>query len=204
MDDAPSHTKNKVVNRRKEPSLQTALLPEALEATADIRGTGSKSPPRRAKQEGTSIPQRGKEYGVALGTTLLAFLLRWSLDSYLNDRLAHAAFLVAIAVTTWYGGIGPSLLAVLLGGLIANWVFLHPRYTFSFTDLEDQAGIAVYLTVSFALVGFAQTWRWAWKKTEEMTQELRMEMDRHRQTEEEPAHMGSTGSTSASQRQRRL
>lgn len=201
MDDVPSHTKNKVGNKRKEPPLQTALLPEA---TTDIMDTGSKSPPSRVEKRGGSIPQRGKEYGVAIGATLLAFLLRLSLDSYLNDRFAHAAFLVAIAVTTWYGGIGPSLLAVLLGGLIANWVFLHPRYTFSFTDLEDQAGIAVYLTVSFALVGFAQTWRWAWKKTEEMTQELRMEMDRHRQTEEEPAHIRSAGSTSASQRQHRL
>jgi len=201
MDDAPPHTKNKVGSRRMEPSLQAALLPEAR---ADIMGTGSKSTPPRTKKGGGSIPQRGKEYGIALGATLLAFLLRLSLDSYLNDRLAHAAFLVAIAVTTWYGGIGPSLLAVLLGGLIANWVFLHPRYTFSFTDLEDQAGIAVYLTVSFALVGFAQTWRWAWKKTEEMTQELQLEMDRHRQTGEEPAHMGSTKSTPASQHQHRL
>lgn len=201
MDDAPPHTKNKVGSRRMEPSLQAALLPEAR---ADIMDTGSKSTPHRTKKGGGSIPQRGKEYGIALGATLLAFLLRLSLDSYLNDRLAHAAFLVAIAVTTWYGGIGPSLLAVLLGGLIANWVFLHPRYTFSFTDLEDQAGIAVYLTVSFALVGFAQTWRWAWKKTEEMTQELQLEMDRHRQTGEEPAHMGSTKSTPASQHQHRL
>ena len=201
MDDAPPHTKNKVGNRRTEPSLQAALLPKA---TADIMGLGSKSTPRRTKKRGAFISQRGKEYGIAIGTTLLAFLLRLSLDSYLNDRLAHAAFLVAIAITTWYGGIGSSLLAVLLGGLIANWVFLHPRYTFSFTDLEDQAGIAVYLTVSFALVGFAQTWRWAWKKTEEMTQELQLEMDRHRQTGEEPAHMGSTKSTPASQHQHRL
>lgn len=149
-----------------------------------------------------SIPQRGKGYGVAIGATLLAFLLRLSLDSYLDDHLAYAAFLVAIAVTTWYGGIGPSLMAFVLGGLIANWVFLSPRYAFSFTDLEDQAGIAVYVTVSFALVGFAQTWRWAWRKTEEMTQELQMKMDCHRQTEEEPAPGGSTESTAASQRQR--
>lgn len=200
MDDVPSHTKNKIGNRRMEPCLQATLLPEAM---ADIMGTGSKSTPRRTKKGGASISQRGKEYGIAIGATLLAFLLRLSLDSYLNDRLAYAAFLVAIAVTTWYGGIGPSLLAVLLGGLIANWVFLHPRYTFSFTDLEDQAGIAVYLTVSFALVGFAQTWRWAWKRTEEMTQELRMEIDRHRETEES-THIGSTESTSVSQHQRRL
>ena len=91
MDDVPSHTKNKVGNKRKEPPLQTALLPEV---TADIMDTGSKSPPSRAEKGGGSIPQWGKEYGVAIGATLLAFLLRLSLASYLNDRFAHAAFLV--------------------------------------------------------------------------------------------------------------
>lgn len=200
MDAMPLHPKNKVENGRLEPSPQTALLPEA---TADIIGIDSKHPPRLAKRVIPSIAQRGIEYGVAIGATLLAFLLRFSLDAYLGDRLAYAAFLVAIAVTTWHGGIGPSLVAVVLGGLIANWVFIHPSYALSFTDLEDQAGIAVYVTISFALVGFVQTWRWAWRKTEEMTQELRMEMDHHRQTENEPAHVESTKSAPAYQPERR-
>ncbi len=171
-----------------------------------MMGRDSKHPPRRGKKGWIPpSPQLGKEYGIAFGTTFLAFLLRFSLDAYLgDDRLAYAAFLIAIAVTTWYGGIGPSLVAFVLGGLIANWVFIHPRYTLSFTDLEDQAGIAVYLTVSFAMVGFAQTWRWAWKKTEEMTQELRMEMDRRRQFEEEREHVESTESMPASQREHRV
>jgi len=173
---------------------------------ADMMAIDSKHPPRR--EDRGWIPtgsQLSKEYGLAFGTTLLAFLLRWSLDSYLgDDRLAYAAFLIAIAVTTWYGGIGPSLVAFALGGLLANWVFIHPRYTLSFRDLDDQAGIAVYLTVSFAMVGFAQTWRWAWKKTEEMTQELRMEIDRRRQTEEEPKHVESTESIPASHREHRV
>ena len=201
MDALPSHTENKVANGRMEPSPQTALLPEA---TANIVGIDPKHPPRRAKKGILSSPQRGNEYGVAIGATLLAFLLRLSLDSYLDDRLAYAPFLIAIAVTTWYGGIGPSLVAVVLGGLIANWVFLHPRYTFGLKDLEYQAGIAVYLTVSLAMVGFAQTWRWAWRRTEDMTSELRMEMDRHRQTEEEPGHVRSTEYTPASQHEHRL
>lgn len=170
-----------------------------LEALADMMDIESKHSAGGGNREISFIPRWVKEYGVAIGATFLAFLLRLSLDSYLDDRLAHAPFLIAIAVTTWYGGIGASLLAVLLGELIANWIFLHPRYALNFTDLEDQAGLAVYLTVSFALVGFVQTWRWAWKRTEEMTRELRMEMDRHRQTEDDFARLGSTESTPATQ-----
>ncbi|MDF0664548.1 MAG: DUF4118 domain-containing protein [Nitrospira sp.] len=168
-------------------------------------GKDSEHPPQRPEMRWTPLsPQLGREYGVAIGATFFAFVLRLSLDSYLDDRLAYVAFLVAIAVTTWYGGIGPSVVTVVLGGLIANWVFIHPRSSLTFTDLEDQAGIAVYLTISFALVGFAQTWRWAWKKTEEMTQELRMEMDRHRQAEVGPLHVESTESAPAPQREHSL
>jgi K+-sensing histidine kinase KdpD len=199
MDTLPSQIEDKVENRRNGTS-----FPQPLEATADIMGRDLKYPPRRVKRGILSTSQRGKEYGIAIGTTLLAFLLRLSLNSYLEDRLAYAMFLVAIAVTTWYGGIGPSLVAVVLGGLIANWVFIHPSYALSFTDLEDQAGIAVYLTVSYALVGFAQTWRWAWRKTEEMTYELRMEMERSRRSEEESTYSGSRESIPTSQREHRL
>ena len=184
-----------------EPSLQTALLSQA---TPDMIGMDSKQPPRPAKRGIPPRLQRAKEYGIAVGATLLAFFLRLSLDSYLEDRLAYAAFLVAIAVTTWYGGIGPSLVAVILGGLIANWVFVPPRYSLSFTGLADQAWIIIYLTVSFALVGIAQTWRWAWKRTEDMTSELRREMDRHRPGEEESTHSGSRENILTSQREHRL
>ncbi|UVT15799.1 MAG: DUF4118 domain-containing protein [Nitrospira sp.] len=199
----PSQTEDKVENEGMGRALGRALLPKA---TADMIGIDPEHPPRR--EDRGWIPtgsQLSKQYGLAFGTTLLAFLLRWSLDSYLgDDRLAYAAFLIAIAVTTWYGGIGPSLVAFALGGLLANWVFIHPRYTLSLGDLEDQAGVAVYLTVSFAMVGFAQTWRWAWRKTEEMTQELRMEIDRHRQTEERTTPVGLTESTPTSHSERTL
>ena len=169
-----------------------------------MTGMESKQPTRPAKRGIPPRLQRAKEYGIAVGATLLAFFLRLSLDAYLEDHLAYIAFLVAIAVTTWYGGIGPSVVAVVLGGLIANWVFVPPRYTLSVTGLVEQAGIIIYLTVSFALVGVAQTWRWAWKRTEDMTSELRTELDRHRGAEEVLTHVGSTEGTSTSKREHRV
>ena len=164
----------------------------------------SKHPPRPEKRGVPPRLQRAEEYGIAVCATLLAFFLCLSLGAYLEENLSYSAFLVAIVVTTRYGGIGPSLVAVVLGGIIANWAFISPRYALSFTGLAEQAGVVIYLTISFALVGVAQTWRWAWKKTEEMTSELRMEIDRHRQTEEAAAYVGSMESTPASQHEQGL
>lgn len=151
-----------------------------------------------------SIWHSGKEYCVALGATFLAALICFPLGSYLDDSLAYVMFLVAVTVTTWYGGVGPSCMAVVLGGVIANWFFIHPRYTLSLTGPVDQVGLAVYVTISFALVGFMQTWRWSWEKTEQMAQDLRNELDRHKQTDEEPAHLKPTADPPQSQRKHQL
>ncbi len=60
--------------------------------------------------------------------------------------------------------------------------------------------MAVYVTVCFALVGFIQTWGWAWKKTEEMAEQLRSKMNRGKETEE-PSAGASTGGTTVSRRE---
>ncbi|MFO0700444.1 MAG: DUF4118 domain-containing protein [Nitrospira sp.] len=116
-----------------------------------------------------------KQYGVALGSTLIAFLLCIIAESSLGDTQLFAIFLVAIVVTTWCGGIGASLTALSLGALLWNWFFVNPRYAFSMGNNVDQVGIAVYLTTGIAVIGYAQTWRWAWKQSEETGKALHRE-----------------------------
>lgn len=119
-----------------------------------------------------------KQYGIALGSTLIASLVRIIADSSFGDTLPFATFLVAIAVTTWCGGIGASLTALSLGALLGNWLFVNPRYVLSMGNHMDQAGMAVYLTTGVAVIGYAQTWRWAWKQSEEMGEDLHRESAR--------------------------
>ena len=60
-----------------------------------------------------------KEYGIALVLTLLALVGRFALDPILEDHLPYVTFFMAVAVTTWYGGLGASLTAVALSGMAA-------------------------------------------------------------------------------------
>lgn len=112
------------------------------------------------------------QYGIALGSILIAVLVRLIADSYLGETLPFVTFLLAIAVTTWWGGIGASLTTLILGALLWNWFFVNPRYAFTMGSHVDQAGMAVYLTTGVAIIGYLQTWRWAWKQSEEMAEVL--------------------------------
>src|SRR4051794_29095775 len=65
-------------------------------------------------------------YGIAPISVALTTAIRLALDPLLGDRLPFLALFVAIGVTTWYGGLGPSLLAVVLSWLAAVQFLLNP------------------------------------------------------------------------------
>lgn len=113
-----------------------------------------------------------RQYGIALGSILVAFLTRLVGDFFLDDSMPFVTFLIATAVTTWYGGIGASLTALVLGALVWNWFFVSPRYEFSMGNHIDQAGLTIYTLIGAAIIGYTQTWRWALKHGEQSEQHV--------------------------------
>lgn len=107
------------------------------------------------------------QYRIALGSILVAFLVRLVGDFFLDDSMPFVTFLIATAVTTWYGGIGASLTALILGALLWNWFFVAPRYEFSMGNHIDLAGLIIYTLIGVAMIGYTQTWRWALKQGEQ-------------------------------------
>src|SRR6476646_5181502 len=73
---------------------------------------------------------------VALSTSLTLLLKDYTFRTPL--------FLPVILLSTWYGGTGPGLLAVLLSTLSINFFILEPRFAFSFS-LRDAIHLAVFL-----------------------------------------------------------
>jgi K+-sensing histidine kinase KdpD len=72
---------------------------------------------------------------VAIGIGLDFFLLR-QFDAKLTP------FLFAVAVTVWYAGTGPGVLAIVLSVLSLNYFFLQPFFSFNPISYAD----LVYLT----------------------------------------------------------
>jgi PAS domain S-box-containing protein len=92
---------------------------------------------------------------VAPFSIFAATYVRLLLDSTLGDRFPFATVFFAVLLTAWFGGLGPALLASILGALTSAWYLLAPRYSFAIASTEDQAGLVLYLALSagFALLG---------------------------------------------------
>jgi len=86
-------------------------------------------------------------FAIALGLALLA--------QYGGLRGVEVPlFLFAIAVTVWYAGIGPAIVAVVLSGLAFDFFFTVPRYSFYVTRSELPY-YAVFILFALLLTWFS-------------------------------------------------
>jgi PAS domain S-box-containing protein len=81
-------------------------------------------------------------------------------------------FLPAILLSTWYGGTGPGLLAVLLSTLSINFFILEPKFAFSFS-LRDAIHLAVFLFSALLI----SSWSTARRRVEHALKRARAELE---------------------------
>ncbi len=75
------------------------------------------------------------------GALLVAMLLRWLVA--LPDPAM--VFLTAVLVTAVTGGLGPSVLASVLGVLVYDFFFVDPVYAFAVTNPQDVVSLVTFL-----------------------------------------------------------
>jgi PAS domain S-box-containing protein len=99
--------------------------------------------------------ERSMGYGVAVLAVLVATALRLGLDTSLSDRLPFTAFFLAVLVTAWFGGVGPTILATVLGALSASWFFLAPQSSLVPDTLETGVALAVFIGFGLGLAALS-------------------------------------------------
>jgi PAS domain S-box-containing protein len=93
-------------------------------------------------------------YGLAVGSVALALALALLLERSNFRGIEFPLFLFAIAVTVWYAGLWPGVLAVVLSSLAFNYFFTEPRYTFYVASV-DLPYYAVFLLFASLLTWFS-------------------------------------------------
>src|ERR1700688_644364 len=93
-------------------------------------------------------------YGMAVLSVSVALSGSLLLERFHFHNVADPLFLLAIAVTIWYAGIGPAILAVVLSGLADTYFFIEPIYTLYITR-DDLPHFLIFVLFASLLTGFA-------------------------------------------------
>jgi signal transduction histidine kinase len=118
-----------------------------------MKAPGSDRPDAPPTPDGSNRIQR---YAFALAAAFVAFLLRYALDRYAQDRFPNAIVVPAITLVAWFGGFGPSLVTGLVGFLLCNWFFVSPRHSFEPNGLNNLIGNCSFTFVSLSIIFFGR------------------------------------------------
>jgi two-component system cell cycle sensor histidine kinase/response regulator CckA len=100
----------------------------------------------------TSSMDARRRYAVAIAAVILAACLRLILVALLGQRFLFVTFFMALFVSAWYGGFGPSILALALSLLIVYFAVPPVERVF---DITSQVSAS---SVLFAVIGIATAW----------------------------------------------
>lgn len=115
-------------------------------------------------------------YAIALAATGLAVGLRWLMAPLLQDSFRTIFVYGAVAFAVWRCGLGPAVMASLLGYAISNYLFMGDRYAFHFS-VELTVGFLAYLFSCGMLIGLGWATRRANLRTREGDRTLQTTLD---------------------------
>ncbi|HVM92140.1 MAG TPA: DUF4118 domain-containing protein [Terriglobales bacterium] len=88
-------------------------------------------------------------YGFALGTALLALILRGLFTPWLGPHNPYHTVWAAVVLAAWYFGLGPAILTTLVSATGVWYWFLPPGHTFLVNDPKEQiVGTTGFLVMS--------------------------------------------------------
>ncbi|HZK77797.1 MAG TPA: PAS domain-containing protein, partial [Gemmatimonadaceae bacterium] len=105
----------------------------------------------RQQTKASSTPDRRNGYAVALLTVAVTVVLALVLREYLS-RSIFILFAAPVAMTSWYAGRKPALLAAFASLLAADVIFVDRIYWIVPRDSRDLVAIAIYIAVALIIV----------------------------------------------------
>ena len=84
----------------------------------------------------------------------MALLVALLVQHYKFHEVGLPLFLFAVAVTSWYAGVGPAALAIVFSALCFDYFFAPPLYSLNFT-LNDLPSVLILLTFAALITRFS-------------------------------------------------
>jgi PAS domain S-box-containing protein len=124
-------------------------------------------------------------YGGALAAVAGATLARLALLPLLGEHSPFLLYALAVLVTAARFGVGPSLLATAVGGLVGNILFQSPRGALGVETIGEATTLAMFLAVGIGLSLVVGSGGRAWKALHERETQLASSRAQRRASEAE-------------------
>src|ERR671922_2324402 len=106
-------------------------------------------------------------YAFAVFAVMLAYLLRELLDPLIGQGLPFIIFYPTVVLVAWFGGLWPGLFSTVLGELIAWYMFIPPRYSFSILDSTAPVQMVIFFLGGTLISLLAESLHRARRKAQE-------------------------------------
>ena len=123
-------------------------------------------------------------YGFAVVSVALALGIAFAFHHFQFRDVELPVLTVAIAFTTWYAGIGPSVLAVLLSSIAFDYFFLEPFYSFDIST-RDLPYFFIFLGWAAIVASFSAVRRRIEDNLRLARDHLQVEVEQRRHREDE-------------------
>jgi signal transduction histidine kinase len=123
-------------------------------------------------------------YGFSVVSVGIALGVAFALQHYQFRDVELPVLSLAIAFTTWYAGIGPSALAVLLSSAFFDYFFIEPLYSFDISG-RDLPYFLIFVLWAGIVASFSAVRRRIEESLRQARDNLQVEVEqrRHRETE---------------------
>ena len=91
-------------------------------------------------------------YGVAVLAVLAAFAIRYLIYGDLQNRLVFTFFVPAAVLAVWYGGLGPGIVATILGLLLGDYFFMMSRKALWPLGNRESLALGAYVVTTLLCV----------------------------------------------------
>ena len=119
-----------------------------------------------------------RRYGVAVAAVALAALLRIGAVALLDQRFLFITFFLALFISAWYGGFGPTILAVGLSILVVYFALPPEERALDFAKSMVTAGGALFAAIGVATGWLGETRLRAFRRAELAAREAALEAAR--------------------------
>jgi signal transduction histidine kinase len=123
-------------------------------------------------------------YGLSVVSIAIGLGLALTLQYYKFHDVELPVLTMAIAVATWYAGIGPSVLAIVLAVACFNYFFAEPLYSFD-VSTSDLPYFFVFITWAFIVAWFSAAGRRIENGLRQARDRLQVELEQRKHREDE-------------------